>query len=221
MNEETVSDAGSRSPPRLDGIGPFSRRHLLAMASALVATVAILLFITVPIGGRAPATSSPAPGASFFIIGQQQGALESGSPAPDFVGADGTRLTDLEGMPVTLEELRGRPVWVFFWATWCPPCQQETPDIQRMWESRGDDLVILAIDVQEPREVVDEYRQAYDLTYRIGLDTTASAMATWNVFGLPTHYFIDRQGIIRDRQFGPLTLDQMDERIDIIVGAAR
>lgn len=221
MNEETVSDAGSRSPPRLDGIGPFSRRHLLAMAGALVATVAILLFISVPIGGRSPTTALPTPGSSFFIIGPRQGALESGSRAPDFVGADGTRLTDLDGMPVTLEELRGRPVWVFFWATWCPPCQQETPDIQRMWESRGADLVILGIDVQEPGEVVDEYRRTYGLTYRIGLDTTASVMATWNVFGLPTHYFVDREGIIRERQFGPLTLEQMDERIDIIVGDDR
>lgn len=83
--------------------------------------------------------------APAFAFGPQQGALEKGFPAPDLVGADGTGLTDLDGLPVELEDIPGRPTWVFFWATWCPPCQQETPDIQRISEARGDDLIILGI----------------------------------------------------------------------------
>lgn len=68
--------------------------------------------------------------------------------------------------------------------------------------------------------MVEEYRRTYGLTYRIGIDTTASVMRQWNVFGLPTHYFIDREGIVRDRYFGPLTLEQMQERVDSIVDGA-
>lgn len=220
MSDQTASDPGYPGGRIRDGIGPFGRRHLLAMASALAATVAILLFVSVPIGGSTPAASLPDPGGSFFVIGPQQGALERGLPAPDLVGADGTRLTDLDGLLVELGDIRGRPMWVFFWATWCPPCQQETPDIQRISEARGEDLIILGISVQEPIEVVEEYRRTYGLAYRIGIDTTASVMRQWNVFGLPTHYFIDRDGIIRDRYFGPLTLEQMEERVDSIVDGA-
>lgn len=186
---------------------------------AVVAGAAALLLValTQPFGSRAPANAAPQPGADFYVIGSETTGLEIGQKAPDFAGADGSRLTDLDGGTVVLDDSRGSPVWVVFWATWCPPCQQETPDIQRAWEDHRDDgLVVLAIAVQEPGEVVAEYVRTYGLSYRIGLDTTAAVMGTYRVFGLPTHYFIDRDGIIRDRYFGPLTREQMDQRIEVI-----
>lgn len=215
------SDIGREAGTRPDGIGPFSRRHLLSIAIVALATAGILIIVTLPIGRRPAATEPPQAGSSFYLIGAQSGTLEIGSAPPDFVGKDGTKLTDLSGESVTLEDLRGKPIWVFFFATWCPPCQQETPDIERAWEARRDDVVIIGIDVQEPRELVDEYRRTYGLTYRIGVDTTAAVMETWHVFGLPTHYFIDGNGVIRERQLGPLSLPEMEERIDLIAGTAR
>lgn len=217
----TEDSAGATDKTQLnsDGIGPFSRRHLVAIAGVVLATAAILVAVAVPIGVRAPAMQQPTPGSSFYLIGPQGGALDIGSQSPDFLGKDGTRLSDLDGRAVALADLQGRPIWVFFFATWCPPCQQETPDIQRAWEARGDDVAIIGIDVQEPGELVDEYRRTYGLTYRIGVDATAAVMRSWNIFGLPTHYFIDGDAVIRERQFGPLTLDQMQARIDFIVGS--
>lgn len=75
---------------------------------------------------------------------------------------------------------------------------------------------MLAIDIQEPADVVRDYADLYDLEYTIGIDTDAAIMSTYSVFGLPTHYFIDRDGVIRDRYFGPLTREAMEERIRLI-----
>lgn len=63
-----------------------------------------------------------------------------------------------------------------------------------------------------------DFVSRYGLTYRIGLDTSGAVLTTYGVFGLPTHYFVDRYGVIRDRNFGPLTRDQMDQRITEISG---
>lgn len=190
------------------------------MGLVLAASVTILAFMIVPAGGGGPSLGSPGPGSSLYLIGPQGSGLDIGSVAPDLAGPDGTALLDLDGDAISLAGLRGRPVWIVFWATWCPPCQQETPDIERAYEEYADDLVVLAISVQEPNNVVEDYRKTYGIRYRIGLDASAGAMRTYQVFGLPTHYFVDRQGVIRERRFGPLTLEQMRDRIDLISAPA-
>lgn len=202
-------------------VGPFTRRQLGWSVAAIAVVALLLLVVTRPL---ASTTSAPAatnvPGASFYVLGAQTQGLKIGDVAPEFAAADGTtRLTDLSGQPVTLASLRGRPVWLVFWATWCPPCQTETPDIQRTWEQyKSQGLAVVAVDVQEPRDAVADYVRTYSLTYPVALDTTASVMKTYAVFGLPTHYFIDRDGVVRDRYFGPLTGAQMRARVGGIVG---
>lgn len=222
-DERAAAFPGDASPPpnRLRGIGPFTLRQL-ALVSAVAGFVAIVLFsVTRPLDARGQSTASP--GTSFYLIGPQSEGLEIGRRAPDFAGLYGDRtiqLTNLDGEELRLTDYAGRPVWVVFWATWCPPCQQETPDIRAAYEDhRNDGLVVLAIDVQEPAEIVSDYVNQYSLGYTIGLDTHAAVMKTYGVFGLPTHYFIDRGGVIRDRYLGPLTRQQMEERIIEISGS--
>lgn len=126
---------------------------------------------------------------------------------------------DLEGRPITLASLRGRPVWLVFWATWCPPCQAETPNLQRAYSAHQiDGLELIAIDVHETAEIVSDYMATYELTYIAALDPSGSIMRSYGVFGLPTHYFIDAEGINRDRFYGPMSLDQMEERLASILG---
>lgn len=205
-------------PVRRTLIGPFSARQV-GLVNAVVIGAALLLFVaTRPLGGDSTTTIKP--GATFYRIAAETEGLEVGQRAPDFVGRHGeldVRLADLDGRELRLADFSGRPVWVFFWATWCPPCQQETPDIRAAYEANRDaGLVVVAVDVQEPVDTIRGYAERYGLTYTIGVDTYAAIMKTYGVFGLPTHYFIDRRGVIRDRYFGPLRRDQMDQRIALI-----
>lgn len=198
-------------------IGPFTVGHVLALSASLLVTAVLLLALTSPLGAPSDA-GAPVPGASFYRVGEAGTGLAIGNRPPPLAG-DGAALVDLDGVIVDLSGLEGRPVWVVFWATWCPPCQQETPDLQRAWEANEDTgLQLVAVNVQESAGVAREYAETYGLTYRIALDPTAGAFRAWGVFGLPTHYFIGGDGIIRDRWFGPLSLAQMQQRIDLIKG---
>lgn len=213
-----TAPAGAPTPARRTLIGPFTARQI-GLVNATVVGAALVLFVaTRPIGSDAPLTIQP--GASFYRISAETQGLQLGQRAPDFVGRNGDqeiRLTDLDGREIRLGDYAGKPVWVVFWATWCPPCQQETPDIRAVYEANRDaGLVVVAVDVQEPADAVRGYAQRYGLTYTIGIDGSAAIMRTHGVFGLPTHYFIDRQGVIRDRYFGGLKREQMEQRVELI-----
>jgi len=216
--EPTVQGDESARSVRRTLIGPFTARQI-GLVNAILVGAALLLFIaTRPIGTDVPTALEPAP--SFFRISVETEGLQIGQRAPDFVGRNGdqdVRLTDLDGREIRLADFAGKPVWVVFWATWCPPCQQETPDIRDAFDAHRDTgLVVVAVDVQEPVDTVRDYADRYALGYTIGVDTYAAIMKTYGVFGLPTHYFVDWQGVIRDRWFGPLERDQMERRIELI-----
>ncbi len=116
-------------------------------------------------------------------------------------------LADLAGNPVRLADFRGRPVWIDFFATWCPPCQQETPTLQKLYrEHQAEGLVLLAISVQETSpDDVRAYAQRYGLTFPIGFDATSAVFKAYRAYGLPTQVFIDRDGVVRSVVRGPVS----------------
>jgi cytochrome c biogenesis protein CcmG/thiol:disulfide interchange protein DsbE len=167
------------------------------------------------------ASSSYAPNAVTSTGGAGQG-VAIGRSAPDFVRAGDQEplLLDLDGRPIHLGAFAGRPLWIVFWATWCTPCQQEASDIRASYHAhRSDDLAVLAIDVQEPAVAVRQYALSHDLDYAIGLDATAGVKALYGSLGLPSHFFLDGDGVIRDRYIGQLTADLMEEHLLSIVGS--
>jgi cytochrome c biogenesis protein CcmG/thiol:disulfide interchange protein DsbE len=176
---------------------------------------------TLPLGG-AP-TASRAPDASFHVSGIPVEGVGIGQSAPDFVGADndhGPLLMDLDGKPIRLDDFAGEPLWIVFWATWCTPCQQEASDIRALYHAhREDDLAVLAIDIQEPAAAVREYALGHDLDYAIGLDSTAAVMALYGGWGLPSHFFLDGNGVIVDRYFGQMTGELMEQHLRSIIGS--
>lgn len=195
-----------------------TRRLALGVLLAVAATGGIWL-VTRPLGGEpwVPLDTGP----DFYRIGEERPGLQLGQRAPELVGAAGDEaaLTDLDGNRIRLSNLRGRPVWIVFWATWCAPCQQELPDLRAEHAAHAaDGLVIVAIDRAEAAEVVRAYAEAQQLEYLIGLDPTAGVMDAYGGWGLPTHYFVDRDGVIRGRFFGPMSRAQMDEELAKILG---
>jgi len=181
----------------------------------------ILFVVTRPLGVASTGAQSD-PQSTFYRVSSETQGLEIGQRAPDFVGTDDKgqpfRLADVDGHPLSMADLKGHPVWINFWATWCPPCQKETPDLRDASEAHHKDgLVLIGIDIQEEPTGVREYVTRYGMTYTIGMDVSGAVMHTYRVFGIPTHYFIDRNGIIRDRVFGPLDRAGIEQRLTEIL----
>ncbi len=226
VTPETPSPTPARPTGRWNRrlIGPFTLTHIVALLGTLLGTALLLTLLTAPIGIATP-TVAPRPGASFFIIGERTEGLAVGQVAPELSGIqDGqpVTLTDLDGNVVTLAALRGRPVWVNFWASWCPPCQLETPVLRDAYAAHVDDgLALVAVSVQEASpEEVQRYAETYDLPYTIGFDGTSQVFHAWRGYGLPTSYFIDAEGIIRAVHYGPLSMAGAEDLLSTIIPAA-
>ena len=189
-------------PERHGLVGPFSGRQLVAAFGTVVVAVILLVAVTTPLGNTGgPGTVDPRP--TQYIIGPApQEGLHPGDLAPELAVQldDGStyQLTDLDGHPIRLADLRGKAVWINFWASWCPPCQQETPIIRELAERYHDaGLVVVAIAVQETEPAdIRAYAERYDLTYTIGFDASGHVYHEYKVFGLPTQFFIRPDGVI-------------------------
>ena len=122
------------------------------------------------------------------------GQIESiGKKASDFT------LQTLTGKRFNLAEQQGRPVFLNFWATWCPPCLAEMPDMQKLQQALGDSILIVGID-NEPADMVREFVQDRGYTWTFVLDPDKEAARAYNVSGIPTSVFIDAKGVLV-RQF--------------------
>jgi peroxiredoxin len=192
-------------------IGPFSGRQLLAGAIAVLVVAILGVAITTPLGNTATPPSVVNPLATPFLIGDEPPErLQAGATAPELTIEldDGStyQLRDLDGRPVTLAALRGKVVWLNFFATWCPPCQQETPILRSLADTYRDrGLEVVGISVQETTASdVAAYAERYRLRYTIGFDGSGHVLRAYRVFALPTQFFIGVDGVIRQIVSGPV-----------------
>ena len=139
-----------------------------------------------------PTTSAPSPAPaltpSFVPV-----------PVADF------QLQNLDGQTVSLSGLRGNPVVLNFWASWCGPCRAEMPLIQEVfedkeWSDKG--LTILAINIGEDRSTAERFMEDNGLSFPVLLDTSESVAREYNIRYIPTTFFIDKDGIARDIKIG-------------------
>lgn len=204
-------------------IGPFTLRHLVVLVVVLVVAAAGLALLTAPISSPDPIAESP--GSGFYQTGERTTGLALGQLAPELEGVvegEVQPLTDLDGNVVSLEALRGSPVWLSFFATWCPPCQEETPVLRDAYAEYHDDgLEMIAVSVQESTPVdVAEYSDKYSLDYTIGFDATGAVFKTYQGYGLPTHVFIDEDGVIAHLRYGPVDREVVAEIIEPLLEAS-
>lgn len=131
--------------------------------------------------------------------------------APDFA------VYDLDGRVVQLSDYRGdKPVFLNFWATWCPPCKREMPAMQQLYVERGDELEILAVNFLEHRPLVEPFVEELGLEFPILLDVTGEVSERYSVWSYPTSLFIDKDGIVRGRFIGELSYQMMEDFVDMI-----
>lgn len=208
--------------PRRRGVGPFSLRQVTIAIVALMGAAILGTLATRPLASLAPGL--PVPEASAYLIGSAIPGLRPGDLAPELEGdtADGhVTLTDLEGKPVRLADLRGKVVWLNFWASWCPPCQYETPTIRALDERYRDrGLAVVGVQVQQIVDDARQYADRYHLAYTIAADVTGAIYHTYKVFALPTQFFIDQNGIVRQVVNGPLTEARARQLIEALLPPA-
>ena len=126
--------------------------------------------------------------------------LEIGRPAPDF------RLPGLDGKMVSLSEHRGKVVLVNIWATWCPPCVDEMPSMEKLYQQfKGKDFEILAVSVDASgAETVIPFMKKHNLTFPALVDTQGAIRNTYKTTGVPESFIINRQGLLVKKIIGPL-----------------
>lgn len=139
-----------------------------------------------------------------------------GAPAPDF------RLADLEGGPdVALEEFRGRPVVVNFWASWCLGCIEEHPDLVRAWRRYGDgDLEMIGIVYQDTPSNARRYLERHGGGWTQLLDPGSRTAIDYGVYGIPETFFIGRDGIVSHKHIGPVTDAVLTTEIERLLAEA-
>lgn len=138
-----------------------------------------------------------------------QPAPRVGAPAPDFT------LATADGGSVSLAELRGKVVVLNFWATWCPPCRVEMPALDQLQRDLGGQgVVVLAVNQLEDAPKVAGFMRDNGLAMSAALDLTGEVNRAYGVRGLPTTYFVDREGVIRDAVFGgPMVRPLVESKI--------
>jgi peroxiredoxin len=120
-----------------------------------------------------------------------------GKAAPDF------ELQNLDGQSISLSDLKGKPVLINFWATWCGPCVSEMPYLQEIhdeWSGKG--LVVLAINIGDSSSEAEQFLQNHNLSLPVLLDTGKVVAQRYNIRGIPTTFFIDKDGIIQEKIIG-------------------
>ena len=137
-------------------------------------------------------------------VGVSRG-INVGNRAPDFT------LEALDGTKVSLKNYRGKVVLINFWATWCPPCRAEIPEIEAAFEARQDDgFVVFGVNVEEARETVAPFVDAFEMSYPVLLDESGRLLQTYRAMGLPMSVIIDQDGVIQARHIGFLTAADLD-----------
>ncbi len=195
----------------LGGILALAPEPGAAATPAPVPSVSIPILSPSPSGAPSPtASGSGAPSAG--PSGSAAGLFHVGEPAPALV------VPQVGGGTIDLANLRGKPVWVNFMGTYCPPCIDEFPLMNGFAARYADDgLVVLAIDVKEEEGAVAAFAESLSATFPIGLDSDGSAQARWEALALPVHFWVDKDGIIRDGALGGIGPDIMARGLSTIM----
>ena len=176
--------ASPTAPPS----SPAASSGPVASSSPVASTAAVL----------SPSTSA---GASDAAVAA---AFHVGRPAPALV------VPQVGGGTIDLASLKGKPVWVNFMATWCPSCVDELPQMAAFaarYANTG--LVVVPVDVREDEAAVAAFTDGLGVELPTGLDKDGAAQSAWGALALPVHFWIDKDGIVRDGALGGIGPDVM------------
>lgn len=124
---------------------------------------------------------------------------------------------DLNGDPIVLSEYKGKKIFINFWSTAIRPCEKEMADIETLYnETKGTDLMILSVNAADAEDKVRAFVEKNAYSFPIILDSDGAITKQYNVMGIPTSFFIDKDGYLDDVSIGAINLEKMKKYIDSI-----
>ena len=145
----------------------------------------------------------------------RSGVTRIGKPAPEFT------MMLLDGGEFRLSEHEGVPVVINFWASWCPPCRQESPAFERQWRRYQDTgIQFVGVDIQDEVSDAEAYVREFGLTFPNGLDVDGKITIDYGVIGLPVTFFVGSSGIVEGRWVGAIPEDKLEERVNALIAAS-
>jgi thiol-disulfide isomerase/thioredoxin len=129
----------------------------------------------------------------------------------------------LDGKSVRLSDYRGKqPVWLNFWASWCGPCKAEMPAMEELHQAYKDKgLVMLGFDVAEPKATVDDFVKSRAFSWIFLVEENGQTANRYQTTGIPTHVFINKDGVITNRISSGLPKDYMEAEVKKLLGIAQ
>jgi thiol-disulfide isomerase/thioredoxin len=207
------------------------------IAAGLISGAAVALALLIAVVLLLPEPAASGPSASPSIGPSGAGPAASGTPpasqpasAPPSTGASNAStfhvgekapalsLPQLGGGTVSLAALAGKPVWVNFMQTTCPPCRDEFPlmnGFAARYAAAG--LVVVAVDVREDEGTIAAFAQQMKAQFPVALDADGSAQRAWDAVALPVHFWVDRDGVIRAGALGGIGPDEMATQLGTIL----
>jgi cytochrome c biogenesis protein CcmG, thiol:disulfide interchange protein DsbE len=168
------------------------RRHVIVSVTIAVASavlIGILFYgVTKVDTGKVPPVTIDKPGAPFRVAFIEGESLVKTADKDHF----------------TLADLKGHPVILNFWASWCVSCREEARELEKFWEENRGKALVVGIAIQDQKEDAKKFADYFGNTYVNGLDEDGKAAIDYGVTGVPETFFIDRSGVIRHKEIGPV-----------------
>jgi cytochrome c biogenesis protein CcmG, thiol:disulfide interchange protein DsbE len=193
-------DVASTTRSAVTGTGRLIRQHKVISAVTAAFAVAIIVVSLTTTGTAAP---------------------RSGKSAASDPAAHGFTLAALgqPGQQVSLSQYQGKPVVINFWASWCPPCQQETPLLARWYTQQDGHVVLLGLDENDTTASALKFAQAKGVTYPIGFDPNVTVALSYGVDDLPQTFFLNASHHIVDHVLGAVTAADLAKGLRLMKGA--
>ena len=182
-------------------VSPKRSRNIMPLAMAGIGLIVLGVAAAFQLSGEAPASSPPAlPGQ---VVPQ-----EVDYPAPPLA------LVDVEGQSAALADYTGQVVLLNNWATWCPPCRAEMPELLAHHTAhQGQGFTVIAVEAGDPASQVDQFVEEYGLTFPVWVDAGQQALTVFRNLALPNSFVIDREGQVRLAWTGAITLDALEKYV--------
>ena len=181
---------------------PQARRRAIGIAVGLMVGLLVLI----------------AAGVTMWGTGLGAAPRSAGRPLPGQPALDFT-LDLLDGSTLAFSDLRGQVAVINFWATWCPPCEDEMPGLQAVWEEyREEGVVFVGIAFDDEESAVREMVSRFGITYPLGMDVGDRISTAYGITGVPETFVVDLQGNVVYVHIGPVSAEQLREEIDSLLG---